>query len=193
MQRRSWKAFLLASTLVACGGKSERPSEGEAEKDGGIAAVGDVCVAPEENDSDFAGFGIMETSIDTNAPACGSGICVVHGFQGRVSCPYGQKSSEGECRTSVTGEPVTVTVAPQLVARPPSIASLCSCACRGQGPGPFCSCPSGMECADVLGETALGPVGDWFCVTKQTVQRSLSSDEVCDRSRSNCENLNPAE
>jgi hypothetical protein len=190
MQRRPWKSFLLASALVACSGKTEEPKA-----EAGTPGTGDVCISEAENEPNFTGFGSSETLIETDAPACATGICVVHAFQGRVSCPYGQESAGGGCVTPLADDPVTVPVVPQLVARPPSIASICSCACQGDGPGPFCSCPSSMECANVLGEPppALGVAWDWYCVAKETVRRVPPTGEVCDASRSNCENRIPAE
>jgi hypothetical protein len=185
MRRRPWKLLLLANALAACGGNSERASD-----EGGTPGIGDVCISQAENEPNFTGFTSSETLIETDAVfACATGICVVHAFQGRVSCPYGQESAEGACLTPAAGDPVTVAVAPQLVARPPSIASICSCACQGEGPGPFCSCPSSMECANVLGEPppALGVARDWYCVAKETVRRQPPTGDVCDASGSNCD------
>lgn len=175
---------------MACSGKTEEPKA-----EAGTPGTGDVCISEAENEPNFTGFGSSETLIETDAPACATGICVVHAFQGRVSCPYGQESAGGGCVTPLADDPVTVPVVPQLVARPPSIASICSCACQGDGPGPFCSCPSSMECANVLGEPppALGVAWDWYCVAKETVRRVPPTGEVCDASRSNCENRIPAE
>jgi hypothetical protein len=169
---------------VACGENTEQRTA-----EAGPPGTGDVCISEAENEPNFTGFTSSETLIETASPACATGICIVHAFQGRVSCPYGQESAGGGCVTALAGDPVTVAVAPQLVARPPSIASICSCACQGEGPGPFCSCPSSMECANVLGEPppALGETWDWYCVAKETVRRQPPTGELCDASRSNCD------
>ena len=178
------ESLLLASIFLACGGRTE-----EASRAGGLPGVGEVCVPGDEDMDDFGGFTVTETLIETGTDACRTGFCVVHRFQGRVSCPYGQDAAaEGACVTPFGGKPVNVAVEPQLVSRPPSIASTCSCPCRGPGPGPFCSCPSTMECTapPLLGGSL--PAWDWYCMTKEPVSVQPPIADVCDRQRANCEN-----
>jgi hypothetical protein len=176
------ESLLLASVFLACGGKTAEASSEES-----LPGVGEICTTGDEDSEDFGGFAVTETRVETDTAACRTGFCVVHRFQGRVSCPYGQDAAaEGACVTPFGGKPVTVTVEPQLVSRPPSIASMCSCPCRGRGPGPFCSCPSTMECTQLF--AGLAPEWDWYCVAKGSARVEPPLTDVCERRRANCEN-----
>jgi hypothetical protein len=70
-------AIALSLVLLQCSG-------------GGGAEVGAPCTPSLENDPAFTGFKITEETIETGAPECGGGVCLVNHFQGRVSCPLGQ-------------------------------------------------------------------------------------------------------
>lgn len=70
---------LLVLALAHCSGGS-----------GGSSRVGDPCVLADESDPAFAGSRLDRESIETGAPECGGGVCLVNHFQGRVSCPLGQ-------------------------------------------------------------------------------------------------------
>ncbi|WP_437941760.1 hypothetical protein [Sorangium sp. So ce341] len=52
--------------------------------------IGDPCVPPDEGDPRFSGFALGENILYENHEQCGSGMCLVNHFQGRVSCPLGQ-------------------------------------------------------------------------------------------------------
>lgn len=134
---------------LGCSASSDRPLEkGE---------LGAVCVPSDELNPSFSGFGTFDIVVDEGSTSCASGTCLVHGFQGRVSCPFGS-AGDGACSIPGSHERVTVPVAPQLVSRPPSVAATCSCRCAGPGDGPFCTCAQGQECAPLVAE--LGLPGD---------------------------------
>jgi hypothetical protein len=52
--------------------------------------VGTPCTPSLEKDARFASFKVTEETIETGAPECGGGVCLVNHFQGRMSCPLGQ-------------------------------------------------------------------------------------------------------
>lgn len=113
------------------------------------ASIGLPCVAEDELYATFSGFSAGEINI-AETPACGPGnVCLVHRFQGRVSCESGQVEGGQGCFTP-TGEAVTVPVAPQLPARPPAEAVICSCRCDAPFAGDYCACPSGMRCEELF-------------------------------------------
>jgi hypothetical protein len=109
-------------------------------------AVGALCVPGDEARTTFGGFSAGEITVEGRFTACASELCLVHRFQGRVSCPYGQEDpAEPACFASSLGEPVSVPVPPQLVERPAADVVHCSCRCDGpEGTGPFCACPGGF-------------------------------------------------
>lgn len=82
--------------------------------------VGAWCVPTQEDDPFFAGFSLLQSSVDPTAGACTNGaVCLVNHFQGRVTCPGGQQiplscqndedCMEGECLEST----VRVTCNPE--------------------------------------------------------------------------------
>ncbi len=80
-----WSA-LLATIITGC------PDQG----------VGDPCIPEDEYQAMFSGFTLGESYIESGSLQCKSRICLVNGFQGRVSCPGGQKTPEtcqvdGDC------------------------------------------------------------------------------------------------
>ncbi|HKO91903.1 MAG TPA: hypothetical protein VJU61_12155 [Polyangiaceae bacterium] len=146
---------------------------------GARPGVGEVCISPDEAFPQFAGFSANEFGYSGSHAGCGGvapdvdgsliaydsdGICVTYHFTGLVSCPEGQAvPSDGRsCRTPF-GEPVIGPVAPQDPARPPSVASFCSCRCGGSGPEPLCNCPNGMICEAMADPDRPGS-GPAFCV-----------------------------
>jgi hypothetical protein len=165
--------------VLACSGGAQRVTA--------RAPLGSVCVPSAEADASFSGFHTDEVSVDFGSPACESGICVVQQFQGRVSCPLGRPvlGNDRSCLVPDTTSLVIVGVPPQLVARPPSLGSTCSCRCAGPGTGPFCDCPEGLECRALI--DALGLPGDEqagsYCVPPaspfSTVETCLDNLEVC--------------
>ena len=52
--------------------------------------VGDPCIAEDEYQSQFPGYGIAESFVESRSFQCETRVCMVNHFQGRVSCPYGQ-------------------------------------------------------------------------------------------------------
>lgn len=138
--------------FVACSAAAPAPTQ--------RAALGSVCVPRDEADPTFSGFDRKNVTVDLGASTCASGVCLVNQFQGRVSCPYGQQSPSSEsapsCRTPDSHRAVTVKVLPQLVSRPPSLGSTCSCRCAGPGDGPFCECGADLECVPLIDALGLG-------------------------------------
>ena len=113
------------------------------------------------------GFEINHVVLDNNVDGCTSGLCIVQGFQGRVSCPYGTVG-EHECMVPGSGASVTVPVRPQLVSRSPSLGATCTCRCDGPGDGPFCSCGAGQVCKPLIADFGIdGPAREQagsYCV-----------------------------
>jgi len=136
---------LVASALLLLAVGCGKTAEGEGE----LLGLGDACLLSDELNPRFSGYAVTEVVLEDHAQACASEVCLAHGFQGRVGCPYGQAAGERRCRTS-SGELVETAVEPQLLERPPSSAMICSCRCAGPGPGPFCDCGEGMECAELF-------------------------------------------
>jgi hypothetical protein len=117
------------------------------------AALGEPCLPAREYRANFHGFSAQDATIGTDSPGCDSGLCLTNHFQGRASCPYGQPGDvdvSPMCFVPGSMVPVTVAVLPQVIARRAETTSTCSCRCDGPGDGPFCTCPSGMECAPVV-------------------------------------------
>jgi hypothetical protein len=145
-------------------------------------ALGSVCVASEEQYPAFSGFALDEVVVDTGSDACASGICLVEGFQGRVTCPLGSPAGEGACAIPGSGQRVLVEVQSQLIARPPSVASTCSCRCAGPGPGPFCSCTERQICAPLIADFGLpgDDLAGSYCVPAgAVVDPSTLPPDVC--------------
>lgn len=169
---------LAFSTVVGCG-------------EGG---VGDPCIPEEEYRAGFSGFSKDEVSIESRSFQCRTRVCMVHNFQGRVSCPYGQTSEDLDnerdyCRTPDLLLPITVAVAPQLIERRPSDGVYCSCRCAGsQENAPYCECPSGYVCQEILPEDI--NIGDpqlagGYCV-KAGKTEVPTDTRVCSRDQGNC-------
>lgn len=131
--------------------------------DGG---VGDPCVPEEEFLSDFSGFSLEQTNVESRSFQCETRICLVNHFEGRVSCPYGQKEGSlaldpadpARCRLpDGKGDPVAVEVLPQRTRRLAKDAVYCSCRCAGPDKNArYCDCPSGYGCVKLIDDLALG-------------------------------------
>jgi hypothetical protein len=151
--------------------------------------VGDPCIPEEEYRPEFAGFSKDEVNVESRSFQCETRLCLVNKFQGRVSCPYGQ-SALGECLLPDDAGEVAVPVPPQLIERPPAAAVYCSCRCSGPSTHePYCDCPSGYSCADLIPPLDLGddqlPGG--YCVKNGTdVDSARIADEACDRGAATC-------
>jgi hypothetical protein len=163
------------------------------------APLGAPCLLGDEYRPDFNGYAMTEANVETQSPACASGVCIANHFQGRVSCPYGQASeepSEPRCYVPASDASVTVPVTQQLLARPAADDVICSCRCDGPGDGPFCSCPEDMECAPLIDE--LGVPGDESVVGSYCVRKGTTYDpqgtvlpNVCDSQLMDCGDPRP--
>ena len=184
---------LAVTAAVACGGNATTTGESAIPIacQGGDCApndgVGDACTPSDESNPDFPGFAATEINVEDHATSCKTGICLVAHFQGRVSCPYG-----GESCTTPSGAAVSVNVAPELVARPPSNSVYCSCRCDGPaGTGPFCACPASYECAPLVNDVggAHSLAGSYCIETGTAVQdpTALASGPACDAAAHNCD------
>jgi hypothetical protein len=126
--------------------------------------AGDPCVAQDEQDVQFGGWNVEETTIDDTPGECGPGVCVVTRFQGRVTCPEGQVEGGQGCFTPL-GESVVVPVAAELEDHPAARGSFCSCRCDGPaGEGPFCGCPNDMHCEQLVADVTAGNLAGSYCV-----------------------------
>jgi hypothetical protein len=166
---------------IACSGSPWKPP---------VSPLGGVCLPELELHADFAGFSLAEVNVELDSASCESNVCLVHNFVGRVSCPYGQTAASGGCVVPGSNAPVMPSVTPQLLTRPPEAAAICSCRCDGPGSGPFCSCPSGMECAPLVPSIGLAgeesyvgsycvPEGSRFDPISASGEQCLAADQNC--------------
>jgi hypothetical protein len=173
-------SWAFAGLLLALGcGNAEDRAAGE---------LGEACLLGDEG-PEFYGYWATQTTVFDEASTCESGLCLGHGFQGLIGCPYGQVAGEGVCLTA-SGETVEVAVLAQLVARPPSLAVICSCRCFGPGPGPFCECPDGMACAASVPErpgTDNESEGLYCVLDGSSFPQDNAPREDCDRAKANCD------
>jgi hypothetical protein len=210
MNTFSWSGALLWSlvSLVACAGKPTdagvAPASGGT---GGVAAagggepsagadglaLGEPCVLAEEQMPNLSGFQVSETNVETRSTACASGICLGNHFQGRASCPYGQPATGGDCTLPGSSTPVTVQVRPQLKERPANRVVTCSCHCDGAGPGPYCTCPEGMDCAELVPKLLSDPddLSGSYCILKGTQYEAGGGATPCDASAMDCGDAHP--
>lgn len=169
--------------------------------DASVKVTGVPCSSMSEDDPGFSSFATNQTEYESQPnmnPGCPGEICLVHEFQGRASCPYGQTqqdlslpgTSPRRCRTP-GGTPVTVPVAPQLIDRSAARYSICSCRCgaadnvdAGSGGNPaYCACPAGMVCQPVI---PLSPFMDAttlsgsYCVWPDSGVASISTCSIDD-------------
>jgi hypothetical protein len=75
-------AIAMSLGLMMCSSGSSNDAED--------ANIGSPCVPSNEEDPNFTGFRVTEETIETGTSRCGTGVCLVNHFQGRVSCPLGQ-------------------------------------------------------------------------------------------------------
>jgi hypothetical protein len=187
--------------LVRC--DAERPCANAARCEDGVCvpfpvdaphagSLGDRCLPSEETREGFGSFLVAEVNLETPSADCASRQCLVHHFQGRSSCPYGQPDPRTPACFTPDGDPVTVPVAPQLIARPPASAVLCSCRCDGPDDGPFCACPRDFECRPLIEDLDLDHdrhlVGS-YCVKTGTFvsdPKSLEGGATCRSEADNC-------
>jgi len=115
--------------------------------------VGDPCTPDAEYSPDFAPFSVREVYMESRSLQCATRLCLVNHFQGRVSCPLGQTSSDDEERGCNVPGPdgagdllrVQGEVPAWDLDRTAERAVYCSCRCDGPDPdGRYCECPSGF-------------------------------------------------
>jgi hypothetical protein len=56
--------------------------------------IGDPCVPEDEYQQSFNGFAETEVNVESKSFQCVTRVCIVNHFQGRVSCPYGQREAD---------------------------------------------------------------------------------------------------
>lgn len=147
--------------------------------------IGDPCIPEDEYQQNFNGFAETEVNVESKSFQCETRVCIVNHFQGRVSCPYGQRDANiadmppdapercrvpgtngkrclnGNQQVDCTGnanniDAINVPVAPQLLARTAENTVYCSCRCKGPDPNAnYCECPSGYECSELVKELGL--------------------------------------
>jgi hypothetical protein len=98
------------------GGKNDSGTTDARAHDATGSALGAPCVPSEESSATFQGFSVEDVSLESNAPTCVTGSCLVNHFQGRVTCPYGQtapgmgpKGPSGSPAAEVSSEDGCVT------------------------------------------------------------------------------------
>lgn len=144
------RKILSGLFAVACiGGLTLAPSSCQS---GGI---GDPCIPEDEYNPAFAGFKVTEDNIESRSFQCQSRICLVNHFQGRVTCPEGQReptacTSDAECDGTI-GEVCekagVFAPPPELVGDPPML--VCPAGFTYQEAGNYCACTEGMTtCPD---------------------------------------------
>ena len=153
--------------------------------------VGDPCIPEDEYNKNFSGYQVTEVNVESRSFQCETRVCLVANFQGRVSCPYGQKaatSMTGMMGSAVTVDPnlsaddrcylpgtrqdpsnqINVPVDPQLKDRPPDKAVYCSCRCAGDDKNAqYCDCPSGYVCqklVDAYGTSGGAQLAGSYCI-----------------------------
>lgn len=144
----------------------------------------------DEYSASFPGFALTEVSTESRSFQCQSRLCLVHHFQGRVSCPYGQRAEGGGCQLPGSDTPVTATVQPQLLDRRDDAAVYCSCRCAGPEPSAhYCECPSGFSCSKVVPELVEGRAqlpGSYCIKSGSDYLEAAVSQKACDRALANC-------
>ena len=156
--------------------------------------VGDPCIPEDEYRQEFSGYSKDEVNVESRSFQCETRVCLVNKFQGRVSCVYGQTIevdenasaeqqrdqavSSAKCKTPDDTLPILVSVPAQLEERRPKNSVYCSCRCDGpQSNAPYCECPDGFSCADLIDDIGLGnkQLAGAYCVRNGT---NPSSEDI---------------
>lgn len=167
--------------------------------------VGDPCVPEEEFLKDFSGFSLEQTNVESRSFQCETRICLVNHFEGRVSCPYGQKDPAAgvtnPCHIPGSADPITVAVPPQRVKRRADDSVYCSCRCGGPDKNArYCDCPSGYGCVKLIDDLSLGSgqLAGSYCIKDGTPYDSSATgkakySELCNPDLATCGNngVNP--
>jgi hypothetical protein len=136
--------------------------------------VGDPCIPEQEYDPGFNGFNKEEVNVESKSFQCQTRLCLVNHFQGRVSCPYGQKpdgkaptgngtsacvipgTKDGKVEGNPQDQKLQKTVQAQCIDRAADKAVYCSCRCanvdgKTDDGANYCSCPDGYSCEQLVG------------------------------------------
>lgn len=201
----AWSAAtMLAAGLGVVGCQGESPVLGSLHGTTGAIAVesgslplGAPCVGQDEAQTYFPGYSVSEVVVETSN-TCSSGICVINHMQGRASCPYGQTAAQAAngptCFVPYHDQPVKVAVQSQLTDRTADIVATCGCRCAGPGAGPFCTCPNGMECVELIDSNSLLATTDSagsYCVLAGSKYDANRGSLACQESQNNCGGSRP--
>ena len=81
---------------------------------GADEGVGDPCTPEQEYDPSFTGFKETQVNVESKSFQCRTRVCLVNGFRGRVSCPFGQGVNQeapagttDTCKIPGSTDPVT--------------------------------------------------------------------------------------
>jgi hypothetical protein len=186
MKRSQW-IVLLVSTISA----------GTAAVGCKAGGVGDPCIPEDEYTSTFSGFGSKEANVESRSFQCETRVCIANHFNGRVSCPYGQKLDDSgnvkegysRCHIPSSTDDVTVDVDPQYLNRRSDTTVYCSCRCEGPDKNAvYCQCPSGYDCLPLVPDLNLGQaqlVGK-YCLKSGTAYSGTDTGNYCVSSVKNC-------
>ncbi|WP_394837729.1 hypothetical protein LVJ94_12525 [Pendulispora rubella] len=170
--------------------------------------VGDPCVPEIEYTATFNGFDIDQEVVESRSYQCRTRLCLVNHFQGRITCPYGQRpdgtprSGKEACVTPVAKKPVVggaqsgyegAEVKAQCSARRPSDAVYCSCRCANKDGNTddganYCACPDGFTC-EQLGAVVPGTdelLAGGYCVKSGTQYKTGSCGFECNAETRTC-------
>jgi len=169
--------------------------------------VGDPCTPEDEYRQEVPGYAVTEVNVESRSFQCETRVCLVNHFQGRVSCPYGQKDAEAKecfdgtpdtcnpdngkgCRVPGTdgknqADRIKVEVAPQLVERRADDAVYCSCRCDGNDDkASYCECPSGFACVELIEDLGIGAaqLSGSYCIKEGTRYNTQErGGDTCDK------------
>jgi hypothetical protein len=155
--------------------------------------VGDPCTPEDEYQSDFSGFSVNEVNVESRSFQCETRVCLVNHFQGRVSCPYGNKESSINVAKGLTppdcvipssgNDRITVAVDPQIAKRKAADAVYCSCRCNGpESDARYCECPSGFSCVKLVDKLPIGHGGQLagsYCIRENTTYINADVSATC--------------
>ncbi|HTQ45614.1 MAG TPA: hypothetical protein VMI75_22800 [Polyangiaceae bacterium] len=102
-------ALAVGAMLLSCrdqvpvGGQLGDGGSGGSSGTGASVAIGAACIPSQELSTTFLGFDEREVVLDEGNDACGSGVCLVNHYRGRVTCPYGQNATATGAGLSPTG------------------------------------------------------------------------------------------
>ncbi|MFZ5889835.1 MAG: hypothetical protein ACOY0T_02110 [Myxococcota bacterium] len=164
--------------------------------------VGDPCTPEDEYLPNFSGFSVEEVNVESRSFQCETRICLVNHFQGRVSCPYGNKLSNAEMVSPqnppdciIPGDAATkisAPVDPQIRSRQANNAVYCSCRCDGPDANArYCECPSGFSCTKLVEKFGFekgGQLAGSYCIREGSEYRkgTVVVTDTCKFGDRNC-------